>query len=109
MAFPCRDENCKKSFSTKYNRNKHEKRKGHGPQLQGKPKILPTENLYYCPTYKANIVEHLKLCVESKEKQNTAAKKNMPDFPESLSSKMEPRQTRAKCSPKLGRRHCRQS
>ena len=81
MAFPCRDENCKKSFSTKYNRNKHEKRKGHGPQLQGKPKILPTENLYYCPTYKANIVEHLKLCVESKEKQNTAAKKNMPDFP----------------------------
>ena len=65
-----------------YNRNKHEKRKGHGPQLQGKPKILSIGNLYYCPTngctvkskYKANIVKHLKLCVKTKEKWNTPAK-----------------------------------
>ena len=85
MVFPCRDENCKKLFSTKYNRNKHEKKKGHGPQLQGKPKILSIENLYYCPTngctvkskYKASIVKHLKLCVTTTTtttKWKTAAK-----------------------------------
>ena len=82
MACPCCDKNCKKSFSTKYNRNKQEKRKGHGPQLQGKLEILSIGNLYYCPTngcivkskYKANIVKHLKLCVKIKEKWNTHAK-----------------------------------
>ena len=35
-AFPCRGENYKKSFSTKSNRNKHEKWKNHGPQIEEK-------------------------------------------------------------------------
>ena len=32
MVFPCRDESCKKSFSTEFNRNKHEKLKEHAPE-----------------------------------------------------------------------------
>ena len=36
MAFPCRGENCKKSFSTNSNRNKYKKLKNDGPQLEKK-------------------------------------------------------------------------
>lgn len=77
MVFQCRDKNCIQSFSTTYNRNKHERNKGHAPQLQDQPKIICIENLYHCPTngctikskYKANIVKHLKVCVESEKKR----------------------------------------
>ena len=40
LAFPCHGENCKKSFSTKSNINKHEKLKNQGPQYEGKTEIL---------------------------------------------------------------------
>ena len=81
MTFPCRGENCKKSFSMKSNRNKNEKLKNHGPQLEEKTKIPCFDNLYSCPAngcdfeskYKHNIVKHLKMCVELKNKRNTVA------------------------------------
>ena len=81
MDFPCRGENCKKSFSTKSNRNKHEKLKNHGPQLEEKTKIPCVDNLYRCPAngcdveskYKHNIVKYLKIYVELKKKRNTVA------------------------------------
>ena len=81
MDFPCRSENCKKSFSTKSNRNKHEKLKNHGSQLEEKTKIPFFDTLYRCPAngcdveskYKYNIVKHLKICVELKKRRNTVA------------------------------------
>ena len=76
MAFPCRGENCKKS-----NRNKHEKLKNHGPQLEEKTKIPCLNYLFRCPTnscdvesnYKHNIVKDIKISVEYKKKRNTFA------------------------------------
>ena len=67
MDFLCRGENCKKSFSTKSNRNKHEKLKNHGPQLEKKTIIPRVDNLYRCSAngcvveskYKHNILEFL--------------------------------------------------
>ena len=35
MGFPCRNESCGKQFSTKFNRNKHERIKG---QFHGDPR-----------------------------------------------------------------------
>ena len=49
MDFPCRGGNRKKSFSTKSNRNKDEKLKNHGAQLEKKTKILCVDNLSRCP------------------------------------------------------------
>lgn len=76
MPFQCRDENCTKTFSTTYNRNKHERSKGHSPQIHQR-NIVCIENIYHCPTegctvtskYKANIMKHLKGCVEMKQKR----------------------------------------
>ena len=36
MAFTCYEQNCKKSFSSKSNQNKHERLKNHRPQMDGK-------------------------------------------------------------------------
>ena len=63
IAFPCRGENCRKLFSMKPNRSKHEKLKNHGPQLEEKTKIPCVDSLYRCP---ANDCD-----VESKYKHNT--------------------------------------
>ena len=46
MAFPFHGDNCKKSFITKYKRNKHEKLKNDGPQLEKKVKIPCIGDLY---------------------------------------------------------------
>ena len=85
MVFLCRDENCKKSFSIKSNRNKHEKLKKHGPIIT-KTRILFDESskLYACPTedcnvqskYKANVLKHLKSCdaIRKKRKSITSNK-----------------------------------
>ena len=71
MVFPGRDESCKKSFSTRFNCNKHEKLKGHAPATS-KREIARNEKsgLFKCPTtdcaaaseYKYNIIKHLKSC-----------------------------------------------
>ena len=61
MVFLCRDKNCKKSFSTKSNRNKHEKLKKHGPIIT-KTRILFDESskLYVCPTEDCEIQSYTK-------------------------------------------------
>ena len=82
VAFPCRGENCKKSFSKKSNRDKHEKLKNDGPQLQEKTKFPCFDNLYSCPAngcdvefkYKHNLVKHLKMRLELKKKRNPVDK-----------------------------------
>ena len=71
MGFFCRDESCQKSFSTRFNRNQHEKLKGHAPETSNRE--IPRgekSGLFKCPTidcattskYKYNIIKHLKLC-----------------------------------------------
>ena len=74
MRFPCRDESCGKSFSTKFNRNKHERATGHFQEEQERSvREIPfdeSKKLYMCPTddcktsskFKHNIIRHLKLC-----------------------------------------------
>ena len=39
MVFPCRNETCSKQFSAKFNRNKHERIKGHFQEKKGSHKI----------------------------------------------------------------------
>ena len=77
MAFPCRGENYKnkKSFSTKSNRNKYEKWKNRGPQIEEKTKIPWVDNPYHDveSKYKHNIVKHLNMCVGLEKKRNTVA------------------------------------
>lgn len=83
MVFCCRGENCKSSFSTKSNRNKHEKKKGHGPEPTPKPIIECVGDLFVCPNdecstsskYKANIVKHLKSCERLMKKRKGDNKK----------------------------------
>jgi len=80
MVYVCRAENCSKSFSTKSNRNKHEKKKGHGPIPNCQPIIERVDDIYVCPTdgcstkskYKANIVKHLKYCDKLLEKRENS-------------------------------------
>ena len=63
-----RGENCDKSFSTKFNTNKHVKLKKHGPPADVKTTILLNEkSLHHYPKdgtveskYKQNILKHLK-------------------------------------------------
>ena len=73
MAFPCRNENCDKEFSTKFNRNKHERIKRYAPEnVSSLGEILSDDSsrLFKCPTihwtttskYKHNIIKHLKSC-----------------------------------------------
>ena len=81
MVFICLKENCKKSFSSKSNRNKHERLKNHRPQTDGKNKIPYFKDVFHCPTngcvtkykYKHNIVKHLKMCTDLKMKRNSVA------------------------------------
>ena len=78
VVFPCRGENCKKSFSKKSNRNKHEKLKNDGPQLQEKiPRALTIFTANGCDVefkYEHSLVKHLKMCVELKKKRNPVDK-----------------------------------
>ena len=78
MDFPCRGENCKKSFSTKLNRNRYKKVKKHGPvEVKTKIPFNETSKLYNCPTdgciveskYKHNVLKHLKLCDQLRKKK----------------------------------------
>ena len=71
MVVYCRSDHCNKTFSTIFNRNKHEKKKGHGPKDQKREIPYDAEqNLFLCPSaqcetsakYKYNIVKHLKSC-----------------------------------------------
>ena len=74
MKFLCRNNDCGKSFSTKFNRNKHERTSGHfHEEAERSVRVIPfdeSKNLYVCPTvdcktsskYKHNIIKHLKLC-----------------------------------------------
>ena len=77
ITFPCRGENYKKLFSIKSNRNKHEKLKNHGQQLEKKTKISCVYSLYRCPAndcdveskYKHNIETFKDVCRTEKEKK----------------------------------------
>ena len=73
MPFPCRSENCKKQFSTKFNRNKHEQIKRHYKADERSTHNIPYDEqtkLYSCPTtnctttsrFKHDIRKHLKSC-----------------------------------------------
>ena len=73
MTFPCWSENCKKQFSTKFNRNKHERIKKHyqaderlthniSYNEQTKSCSCPTTNCTATSRYKHNIIKHLKSC-----------------------------------------------
>ena len=81
MVFTCREENCKKSSSTKSNQNKHERLKAHRLQMDNKNEIPFFDDVFHCPTnggvtkskYKHNIVKHLKMCTDLKMKRNTVA------------------------------------
>ena len=81
VVFICLKENCKKSFSSKSNRNKHERLKNHRPQTDGKNKIPYFKDVFHCPAngcvtkykYKHNIVKHLKMCTDLKMKRNSVA------------------------------------
>ena len=86
MGFKCRDENCNKEFSTKLNRYKHERNKGHAPG--NVDKIIATTydssgKQYKCPTpycatiskYRENITKHIKLCYNvNKKTENRMSK-----------------------------------
>ena len=71
VMIPCRSVYCDKKFSTKTNRNKHERAKGHGPKDK-LPKIqFDSENgVYLCPTsnckttsgHNAVLFRHLIIC-----------------------------------------------
>ena len=53
MGFKCSDENCNKEFSTKFNRNKHERGKGHARGSVNKTIAIPydtSRKKYKCPT-----------------------------------------------------------
>lgn len=73
MVFLCREESCKKPFSTKFNRNKHERSKKHFQEDAKTIREIPFDRstkLFSCPTidctttskYKDNVVKHLKSC-----------------------------------------------
>ena len=73
MGFPCRNERCKKQFSTKVNRNKHDRTKRHYQEAVRSTRDIPyngATKLYSCSTanctatskYKHNIIKQLKSC-----------------------------------------------
>ena len=83
MRFVCRGPDCKKDFSTKFNRNKHEKVKKHYQQDSKISYEVPYDaknEVFYCPSigcnttsrYKHNIQKHLKTCyiVNQNKKDN---------------------------------------
>ena len=89
MGFPCRDEKCKKSFSTRFNRNKHEKLKGHAAVTSDrKIPMDETTGLFKCPTinctttskYNYNIVKHLKKCHKARKNKKDPNKKKVCSY-----------------------------
>ena len=51
MGVTCRSANCGKMFSTSFNRNKHEKAKGHGPKVKSKTIHFDVvQDMYLCST-----------------------------------------------------------
>ena len=68
-------QNCKKSFSTRFNRNKHERLKNHWLQTNDKNEIPCFNNVFHCPANGCvtKIVKHLKMCTDLKLKRNTVA------------------------------------
>ena len=78
MPFPCRRESCKKQFSTKFNRNRHEWIKKHYQADEGSIHNIPYDEqtkLYSCLTtnyttsrYEQNIIKHLTLCYSVNKK-----------------------------------------
>ena len=87
MVFTCREENCKESFTTKSNRNTHERLKNHRPQTDDKNES-PFFDVFHCQTngcvtkseYKHNFVKQLKTCTDLKMKRTTVANKVCPVF-----------------------------
>ena len=81
MVFTCGEENCKKSFTTKSNRNTHERLKNHRPQTDDKNEIPFFDDVFHYPAngcvtkskYKHDIVKHLKIWTDLKIKRNTVA------------------------------------
>ena len=88
MVFYCRGKDCRKSFSTTTNRNKHEKSKGHWPKKKSVIEFDSDLSLFVCPSagcnttskYKYNIKKHLKSCYAiNKQKDSVANNKICPD------------------------------
>ena len=86
MVYPCRNKDCGRSFSTVFNRNKHEKLKRH--RLNKKNNVIEFKkelSLFICPTagsgttskYKNNIVKHLKSCFAINRQHNSVADNNI--------------------------------
>ena len=83
MSFPCRNDSCKKQFSTKFNRNKHERIKGHYQKAVRSARDIPhygATKLYSCPTanctatskYNHNIIIHLNSCYTVNKNKKSA-------------------------------------
>ena len=91
MVFTCCEENCKKSFSTKSNWNKHERLKNHRPQTDDKNES-PFFDVFHCQTngcvtkseYKHNFAKQLKTCTDLKMKEPLLLTKYVPFFPNFL-------------------------
>ena len=82
MVYLCCGKKCGKSFSTTFNRNKHEKVKGLWPEKKDTVIEFNKESrLFVCPTtgysttsqYRSNIVEHLKSCYDLNIQRKAAA------------------------------------
>ena len=82
MSFVCRGVDCKKSFSSKFNRNKHERIKGHYLQSSLEIPYDDSTGLFSCSTvgcqttskYKASIKKHLDICKQIKINKEVVAK-----------------------------------
>ena len=86
MRFICPNQTCQKQFSTKFNRNKHERIKGHFEESKPAIRKIPHDrstNLYSCPIIgcnttsksRQNILKHLKSCSQVNDNR-AAAKEN---------------------------------
>ena len=82
MVYFCLGKECGKSFSTTFNRNKHEKAKGHWSEKKNTVIEFNKESrLFVCPTagcsttsqYRSNIVKHLKSCYDLNIQQKVPA------------------------------------
>ena len=89
MGFLCRDEKCRKSFSTRFNRNKHEKLKGHAAVTSDrKIPMDETTGLFKYPTincttiskYNYNIVNDLKKCHKARKNKKDANEKKVCSY-----------------------------
>ena len=88
MGFPCCNESCGKQFSTKFNRNIHERIKGHSNGDARPVQEIPFNNaakVYMCPTVncrassknKYNIIKHLKSCYQVNSNNKVADNKKI--------------------------------